>query len=185
MMIRLTAALMALGLMFASAASAASLIDRTAALIYSGDMSYAIDIAGGQGSANNFATATTYEFVLDGFFDPGTQGANPTDVVLTLTDLSRIETVLDARGLREVEIGDGFLALLFDDLVGAGTGAFAGGQMIAILRDTAFPAETGVGTFELHRVIPLPATAPLLLAGFGALGLALRKRARRPFRLDA
>lgn len=182
-MTRLFSALMALVFMMASAASATTLTSRPSTVLFSGEASYAIDLSIGSGEAFGLTTDGAYDLFLSGFFDANTQGDNPVDVDLTLTDLSTFDVAVNARELEEVEIGAGLVALLFGDLTGGSAGGFTGGKLLAILIDPAFPALAGdAAKFELRRlddlgVIPLPATAPLLIGGLAALGL-MRRRSR-------
>ena len=182
MLTRLSATVVAFYLLLGSMASAAPLSSLSSSLVFRGDITdYFIDILGGTGYAFGLTDDGNQDLFLSGAFDAGTPGQNPTNVVLSLTDLTAIDTTLDARSLEDIEVGSGYLALLFGDLIGTAAPQFTGGKLLAILGDPAFPAISGTGTFELRSlddlgVIPLPAAAPLLLSGLGALAVAARRR---------
>lgn len=182
----LTAAFAALAFLIAGAASAASLSlgARASTTLFEGVAGYAIDVPGGVGLAIGGTSDDAFLFEISGTFDPGTPGDNPFGVNLLLTDANSFETAISAIRLEDIEVGAGFVALLFGDLIGTAAGGFTGGKLLAILRDPAFPAFpalTGDAGFELRRLddltpIPLPAALPLALAGLGALALAGRQR---------
>lgn len=180
-MIRLFAALMALVVLLTGAASAATLTARPSTVVFEGSAEYAIDVAGGAGAAVGLTSDDAFDLFVSGFFDPGAPDANPVDVDLTLTDVLSFDVAVNARAVEEVEIGAGFVALLFGDIVGSSASSFIGGKLLAIFTASAFPALSGDTAFELRRlddvgVIPLPATALLLLGGLSVLGLVRRRR---------
>lgn len=170
----------ALALCFAGAVEAASLADRPSTLVFSGTTGYEVSIANGDVFTVGGVIDGGLDFFASAFFDPGTQGANPVNEDLSVLDPLGA-AVLNARGVAGLEIGAGFLAVLFDDLLGDAADQFAGGLLLAIFRDGDFPALAGEATVELRSLndltaIPLPAAAPLLLAAFAALGFSRRRR---------
>lgn len=170
----LSAAALAIGL--AGGAAGATLVDRPSTLMFSGTAGYEISLADGSIFTVDGVIDGGLDFFASGFFSAGTEGEDPFGEDLSVLDPAGA-TVLNARGLAEIEIGAGFLAILFEDLDGDAASEFSGGLLLAIFRDDAFPALSGTATVELRRlndlaVIPLPAAFPLLFAGLAALALA-------------
>lgn len=180
MLTRLSAALVALSMLLAIPATAATLSMRPATAIYSGTVEYLFDFDAGFGGASGQTGDGIYDLDITGFFNPNTLGENPVDVLIALIPVSLADTdLLDAAGLVDVEVGTDFVALLFDDLAGALAGQFTGGQLLALFSD---PDLDGTASFELRRlddlgIIPLPATGLLLLGGLAVLG-CVRRRSR-------
>lgn len=177
-MTRLSAALVALSMLLAIPAMAATLSMRPATAIYSGTVQYLFDFDAGFGWASGQTGDGIYDFDITGFFNPNTLGENPVDVLIALIPVSLADTdLLEAGGIAGVEIGDDFIALLFGDLAGPLAGPFTGGQLFAFFSD---PGRDGEAHFELRRLddigaIPLPATGLLLLGGLAVLGCVRRR----------
>jgi hypothetical protein len=178
MMIRLSAAVMALSMLAAPHVSAATLSALPSTVLYEGSVDYTLDIDLGDAFALGFTSDGLFDLSVSGFFDPGTTLANLRGEDLTLVDIgSPMLDVMNARGIEEVELGDDFVWLLFGDLDGALAGPFTGGRLLAFFSD---PEGDGVATFELRRVdnvevIPLPATGLLLIGGMAVLGLVRQR----------
>lgn len=169
-------------MLLTGAASASTLSARPSTLIFEGPITqYGLEQGLGIGFAFGSTTDALYLFDLSFVFDMGTPGENPRDVNLVLTDADTSDTALSAVDLEEVEIGAGFAAALLGDLQGPRASDFNGGKLLVILREPDFPAQAGNATLELRSldpttVIPLPAAAPLMLAGMSALVLVARRR---------
>jgi hypothetical protein len=83
----------------------------------------------------------------------------------------------------QVEVGSDYLAVLFGGLTGQGQPSFGKRALVVISNIVGTPGPGGVVsatgdiTVSAVSVIPLPATAPLLLGALGAVALVRRRRA--------
>jgi hypothetical protein len=126
--------------------------------------------------------AITASFDMVGDVDPS---------VPTFTDFDMLIGGFDAGGFdplvefltgqsTKVEVGGDYLAVLLGNLAGQGRPGFGSRALVVVSNIVVVPGQ-GVGTGDITvsalSVVPLPATAPLLLGALGAAALVRRRRA--------
>jgi hypothetical protein len=146
-------------------------------LIVSGPLT-ALDLGAGP-------LAITATLDMDGLVDPATATISDVNLFINGVGAGGYDPTQDFLvGLSTaVEPGADYLALLFGDLDGQGQPAF-GSRALVVLSNLALSVDqngvvTGTGDLVVSAlsVIPLPATAPLLLGALGAAALVRRRRA--------